>query len=43
MSCWVSNMNETVLLIVKILLLCTGCALVAASVIYVLKEWLRWL
>jgi hypothetical protein len=36
-------MNEKVLLITKILLLCTGCAVVAAAVIYVLKEWLGWL
>jgi len=36
-------MNETVVLITKILLLCTGCAVVAAAIIYVLKEWLGWL
>jgi hypothetical protein len=36
-------MNEKVLLIVKILLLCSACAFVAAGVIYVLKEWLGWL
>ena len=33
-------MNERVWLISKILLLCAGCAIVAAAVIYVLKEWL---
>jgi len=33
-------MNERVLLIAKIMLLCAGCALVAAAVIYVFKEWL---
>jgi len=36
-------MNEKVLLIIKIVLLCTGCVIVAASVIYVLKQWLGWL
>jgi len=36
-------MNEAALLIVKILLLCSACAVVAATVIYVLKEWLGWL
>jgi hypothetical protein len=36
-------MNEKVLLITKILLLCAGCASVAAAVIYLLKEWLGWL
>jgi len=36
-------MNEKVLLIAKILLLCAGCAIVAAAVIYVLSEWLEWL
>jgi len=36
-------MNETALLIVKILLLCSACAMVAAAVIYVLKDWLGWL
>jgi hypothetical protein len=36
-------MNETALLIVKILLLCSACAIVAAVVIFVLKEWLGWL
>ena len=36
-------MHERVLLITKIILLCSGCALVAAAVIYVLKAWLGWL
>jgi len=36
-------MNETALLIVKILLLCSACAIVAAVVIFVLEEWLGWL
>jgi hypothetical protein len=37
------KMNERILLVTKILLLCTGCAAVGAAVIYVLKEWLGWL
>jgi hypothetical protein len=37
-----ANMNEKVLLIAKILLLCAGCVTVAAAVIYVLSEWLEW-
>ncbi len=36
-------MNEKVILISKILLLCVGCAVVGLSIIYVLKEWLGWL
>lgn len=36
-------MNEKVVLTAKILLLCTGCAVIGLSVIYVLKEWLGWL
>ena len=36
------NMNEKVLLIARILLLCAGCAVVAAFVIYLLREWLEW-
>jgi len=36
-------MNQRVLLIAKILLLCSGCLAVAAAVIFVLKEWLGWL
>ncbi len=35
-----SYMNQRVLLITKIMLLCVGCALVAAAVIYVFKAWL---
>jgi hypothetical protein len=34
------HMNEKTLLIVKIMLLCSACAMVAIAVIYVLKEWL---
>jgi hypothetical protein len=36
-------MNEKAVLIVKILLLCSACAIVAATVIYLLKERLGWL
>jgi len=36
-------MNETALLIAKILLLCIGCVIVAACVIYMLRYWLGWL
>jgi hypothetical protein len=36
-------MNQTPLLIMKIVLLCSACAIVAAAVIYALKEWLGWL
>jgi hypothetical protein len=35
-------MKQKVHLIAKILLLCAGCASVAAAVIYVLREWLQW-
>ncbi|MBT8439255.1 MAG: hypothetical protein KJO91_05970 [Gammaproteobacteria bacterium] len=38
-----SYMNERVLLIAKIMLLCAGCLVLAATVIYILKEWLGWL
>jgi hypothetical protein len=38
-----THMNEKTLLILKILLLCSACAIVAAAVIHVLEEWLGWL
>ena len=36
-------MNERLVLIGKILLLCTGCAALGAGIIYALTEWLGWL
>ena len=34
-------MNEKVVLITKILMLCAACALIAAGVIYLLRPWLE--
>ena len=39
----IRSMNDRTVLIAKILMLCAGCALLAAALIYVLKEWLGWL
>lgn len=34
-------MNEKLVLVVKIVLLCTACLAVAAGVIYLLRDWLE--